>query len=94
MDQLAEIACDLLGIDSADVIKLCLTDDDVVLVVRQGQQYYIPRAELVIPEPAEVIATTEAQAVAHMLGIDITTVTGTGRGGRVLVRDVREATNG
>ena len=43
MDQLAEIACDLLGIDSADVIKLRLTDDDVVLVVRQGQQHYIQR---------------------------------------------------
>ena len=94
MDQLAEIACDLLGIDSADVIKLRLTDDDVVLVVRQGQQHYIPRAELVIPEPAEVIATTEAQAVAKQHGVDLSTVQGTGHGGRILVRDVKEATNG
>jgi pyruvate/2-oxoglutarate dehydrogenase complex dihydrolipoamide acyltransferase (E2) component len=104
MDALVALACDLLDIDQDDVIKGRLTADSVVVIVRQGHKYVVPRSELVIPEPeipeptipepVEIIATTEARAYAKMHGVDLSTVKGTGRGGRILVRDVKEAING
>jgi pyruvate/2-oxoglutarate dehydrogenase complex dihydrolipoamide acyltransferase (E2) component len=94
MDELIRLACDLLDVDTEDVLSSKVYDDQVVFVVRQGYKFFIPRDDLAIPEPVEVIATTEARAYAKMHGVDLSTIQGSGRGGRILVRDVREAING
>jgi len=42
-------------------------------------------------ESAERSASAEVKALAEKLGVDLTTVKGTGKDGRVLLRDVRAA---
>ena len=99
MHELVSIACDLLEIDPSEVLSSRVYDDRVMFVVRAGHKLIVPRDELTPPEPVvvkvpEVNATTEARAYARMHGVDLSTVQGTGRGGRILVRDVRKAING
>lgn len=48
------------------------------------------RPDLSDPADADVDATTEAKLLAMREGIDLTDVEGTGKGGRVLVGDVRD----
>lgn len=96
MDQLVRIACDMVGTDPARVVKSRVTDAAVILIVDNGikgcPKYTVPRPLAVArPAPVEVLATTEALAYAKMHGVDMTTLQGTGRGRRILVRDVRKA---
>ena len=94
MRDYVEIACDLLDLDEGDVLSSKVYEDRLAFVVRQGHKYVIPLDELqpedVEPE-REIEATTEAMAYAREHEVDLATVTGTGKDGRILVRDVRGA---
>lgn len=66
-------------------------EDNVVVIIEPGPKYVVPRSELKERHAPEVNATESARKEADRYGIDLTTITGTGRGGRIVKRDVQEA---
>lgn len=101
MDELVKRACQIVGADPKRVIKSRQTGEAVIVIVDNGikgcPKYIVPLSDLEVLEPEskiEIIATAGAIAYAKTHGVDLTTVKGTGRGGRILMRDVRGAADG
>lgn len=95
MDELVRRACQIVGADPKRVIKSRTEGDVVVVIVDNGPKgcpkYVVPLDKLGAPEPvaSDIVATTDALAYAKEHGIDMLTVRGTGRGGKILLRDVK-----
>lgn len=66
-------------------------EDRVAVVIEPGPKYTVPRSELKERRIPGVNATDSAWDEADRRGIDLTTITGTGRDGRIVKRDVLEA---
>lgn len=102
---LAERAARYLGVELQDVIVCRREGEIVTVVVNPGPEYYIPIVELEamdaevvgqVPEVGEAQearpeATDAAVALAREAGIDLQTVAGTGKDGKITIGDVRSA---
>ena len=99
MDEQYKAALAVLGIDEAQVKNHWRRGGSIVILATNPRQRHqvslasLPEAEEpaaeIEPEPApEIDATAAAIALADERGIDLADVVGSGKGGRILVRDV------
>ena len=97
-EQILAAACAHVACTLDQVLAHHIYEDRIVLVVDRGiaggPKYSVPLADLAVqkiepPEAeAEVDATPSARRLAKGLGVELTTITGSGGGGRILKRDV------
>jgi len=100
--KLLAAACLHVGAELDRVIDYAVYDDRIAMVVNNGvkgcPKYVVPLVELelavgqkeLVEEPV-ASATYAARVFAKQHGIDLAAVTGTGRGEKVSIADVRQA---
>lgn len=74
--------------DVGEVLSWRLYPDRIAVVIYPGYKYVIGLDELNLPDPE---ATSAAAALATEHNLNLTTIVGTGKDGRILVSDVQEA---
>jgi len=102
-DEMLERVCAHLNEDPENVTSYRVYGDRVVLVVDHGihgpHKYSVPLGELSdivedVPEEEAVDATDAARKLAEEYNLDLRTISGSGKDGRILIRDVRDALGG
>lgn len=100
MDDCKTEVAKYFDIDPSQLLVCRVAGDDVVAVIDRGiggcPKHIIPIIELTAETDAidDAIATSSAINLAHDHGIDLTHVTGTGRGGKITRDDVRKVIAG
>jgi len=74
--------------DTGQVLSHRVYDDRIAVVIEPGYKYVIGLDELHLSEPDATPAATKL-AIEHNL--NLTTIVGTGKNGRITVPDVQEA---
>jgi pyruvate/2-oxoglutarate dehydrogenase complex dihydrolipoamide acyltransferase (E2) component len=82
--------------DAGSVLSRATYADRIALVFQAGYKIVVPLADLAEPEPEseplpEWTATLPAVRLAQARNIDLKTITGTGKDGKIILSDVREA---
>ncbi|MBB6218937.1 pyruvate dehydrogenase E2 component (dihydrolipoamide acetyltransferase) [Anaerosolibacter carboniphilus] len=72
--------------ENAGVVGALEASSEVIPASSEGR-----KQETVVTEKRKVLATPVARKMAHDLGVDLTTIRGTGPGGRVMKADIRAA---
>jgi len=100
-DEMLERVCAHLNEDPENVTSYRVYGDRVVLVVDHGihgpRKYSVPLEDLpeLPPEyPPDLDATEAAWLLAAEHGVDLRTISGSGKDGRILTRNVRDALGG
>ncbi len=107
MDERINGAARHVGAQPGQVMSGRVYADHVAIVIdwgiKGGKKYLVPLVDLCPPEPTtkreplnrDALACTAAAArLAQQHNINISTITGTGKGGRITVSDVRETIHG
>jgi len=74
--------------DTGQVLSHRVYDDHIAVVIEPGYKYVIGLDELHLSEPE---ATPAAARLATDHNLNLTTIVGTGKNGRITVPDVQEA---